>query len=280
MSRLQKYIQIKKDPTMATLKYFEQIESMAKNIIEKHVDNSIEQTKEKFEKDLKTFVLEIKKELNPLVKQLVGEIKQYVHSHPELFKGESIKGKDGKTPSKDELEQIIKPLIPKPLKGENGKTPIAELDYPSERQIKQMMEKMFSNITIDYKKTTQEILKKIKIPTYNEIARGIESLPKKEKLDYHKGLKNTPTETSNNSNQPTFRGGGMGNVETQSTNLSSSTTTINLLHNISSNGKAIWFNYQGQQQQLGVHFTVSGKTITLLFTPDDNTVADIIYIRK
>ena len=33
------------------------------------------------------------------------------------------KGEDGKTPSKSELETIIKPLIPAPLKGKDGETP-------------------------------------------------------------------------------------------------------------------------------------------------------------
>lgn len=74
-------------------------------------------------------------------------------------------------------------------------------------------------------------------------------------------------------------GGGMGNVVTQSTAINSVTTNINLESNVASKGKAIWFNYQGQQQAYGTHFTVSGKIITLLFTPDDNTYADIIYIR-
>ena len=74
-------------------------------------------------------------------------------------------------------------------------------------------------------------------------------------------------------------GGGMGNAVTQTTALTSGTTTVTLASNVASNGKAIWFNYQGQQQAYGTHFTVSGKTITLLFTPDDNTYADIIYIR-
>lgn len=74
-------------------------------------------------------------------------------------------------------------------------------------------------------------------------------------------------------------GGGMGNAVTQTTALTSGTTTITLTSRVASNGKAIWFNYQGQQQAYGTHFTVSGNTITLLFTPDDNTFADIIYIR-
>lgn len=74
-------------------------------------------------------------------------------------------------------------------------------------------------------------------------------------------------------------GGGMGNAITQSTAISSATTTITLESRVASNGKAIWLNYQGQQQAYGVNFTVSGKVVTLLFTPSDNTYADIIYIR-
>ena len=75
------------------------------------------------------------------------------------------------------------------------------------------------------------------------------------------------------------KSGGMGNIVTQSTAISSATTTITLTDRVASNGKAIWFNYQGQQQAYGTHFTVSGRVITLLFTPADDTYADIIYIR-
>ncbi len=75
-------------------------------------------------------------------------------------------------------------------------------------------------------------------------------------------------------------GGGMGNVVTQSTSVSSATTTITLSNKVASGGKAIWLNYNGQQQAYSVHFTVSGKTISLLFTPQDGTFVDIIYIRS
>jgi|GEM_PF-6856629 len=283
MKRLDQYLQIKKDPAFATLLYLEQLKSVANEIVMKAFEQKTQEIINKFVKERDEAIKAVKKEINPLIKEAVNSVKEYVYEHPELFKGEkgeSIKGEDGKVPTIEELTEIIKSQIPPPEKGEDGKTPIEGLDYPSERQIKEMIENMFSTITVDYKKTVNELLPKLKIPTFDEIARGIESLPEQKKLDYRTGLKNTPNETSSNTNNTTFRSGGMGNVETQSTNLSSATTTINLVHNIASNGKAIWFNYQGQQQQLGVHFTVSGKIITLLFTPDDNTVADIIYIRK
>lgn len=74
-------------------------------------------------------------------------------------------------------------------------------------------------------------------------------------------------------------GGGMSNVMNQSFSVSSATTSITLNSRVGSNGRAIWLNYQGQQQAYNTHFTVSGQQVSLLFTPDDNTFIDVIYIR-
>ena len=76
------------------------------------------------------------------------------------------------------------------------------------------------------------------------------------------------------------KGGGMGNIMTQSFAVSSATTSITLSNGVASGGKALWFNYQGQQQQWGVHFTsTGGANIPLLFTPADGTYIDVIFIR-
>jgi len=74
-------------------------------------------------------------------------------------------------------------------------------------------------------------------------------------------------------------GGGMGAIMTQSFSVGSGTTSITLSNGVASGGKAIWLNYNGQQQQWGVHFTSTGANIPLLFTPADNTYIDVIYIR-
>lgn len=74
-------------------------------------------------------------------------------------------------------------------------------------------------------------------------------------------------------------GGGMGNVQHETKAVSSATTSVNTTYNIGGGGYALWAYYQGQLIMRGVHYTVSGKTISLLFTPDDNTNIDIIYIR-
>lgn len=73
-------------------------------------------------------------------------------------------------------------------------------------------------------------------------------------------------------------GGGMGNVVHQSTAVSSATTSVSLQHRVAGSS-AIWIAYQGQTLALGTHYTVSGKDIDLLFTPDDSTALDITYIR-
>jgi hypothetical protein len=75
-------------------------------------------------------------------------------------------------------------------------------------------------------------------------------------------------------------GGGMGNTVHEVKDISSATTTISLLSHIAGNGTAIFgARYQGQVLDLGVHYTVSGKTITLLFTPEDATKFSISYVR-
>lgn len=74
-------------------------------------------------------------------------------------------------------------------------------------------------------------------------------------------------------------GGGMGNIQHESKAVSSATTSVNTTYTIGGNGFAIWAYYQGQLIMRGEHYTVSGKTISLLFTPEDNTNLDVIYIR-
>jgi len=74
--------------------------------------------------------------------------------------------------------------------------------------------------------------------------------------------------------------GGMGNVVPETFSVSSATTSITLANGVASNGRAIWLNYQGQQQAYGTHFTVLNNVVTLLFTPDDSTFIDVIYIRS
>lgn len=76
-------------------------------------------------------------------------------------------------------------------------------------------------------------------------------------------------------------GGGMGNVTHQHTSVSSATTTVSTTSKIGGGGFALWVFYNGQMIARGTDYTVGGdlKTLTLLFTPQDSTVLDIIYMR-
>lgn len=78
--------------------------------------------------------------------------------------------------------------------------------------------------------------------------------------------------------QKTQSGGGMGNVQHESKIVTPSTTSVNTTYTVAGGGYAIWAYYQGQLIMRGIHYTVSGKTINLLFTPEDGTL-DVIYFR-
>ncbi len=94
-------------------------------------------------------------------------------------------------------------------------------------------------------------------------------------------IKRTVTNASKSKKGGGGGGGGMGNAVTGTIPVNSSTTSITLPSKVASNGGAIWLNYQGQQQARDTHFTSNGSTIIpLLFTPDDVTFIDYIYIRK
>lgn len=75
-------------------------------------------------------------------------------------------------------------------------------------------------------------------------------------------------------------GGGMGNVLHETKNVNASTTSVSVTYPIAASGRAVWIYYQGQFLVYGTHYTVSGKTITILATPlVDGTFLDITYIR-
>jgi len=78
----------------------------------------------------------------------------------------------------------------------------------------------------------------------------------------------------------TQSGGGMGKWVHQQFNLTAVTSSITLSNNISAGGTAHLFRYQGQMLAMNVDYTVSGKVVSLLFTPVDGTVFDATYVRS
>lgn len=118
-----------------------------------------------------------------------------------------------------------------------------------------------------------------------EIADKLNTLDEKVEMGVIKGLKKTLVDLSNvirdRKGGGSGGGGGMGNVVHQSFAVTSATTSITLSNNVAGNGYAIWAYYNGQFIVRGTAYTVSGKTLSLLFTPSDSpsSFIDVIYIR-
>lgn len=75
-------------------------------------------------------------------------------------------------------------------------------------------------------------------------------------------------------------GGGMGNTIHESISVNASSTYIETSNNIAANGFAIWAYYQGELIARGSAYNMIGpRRLNLLFTPENNTVIDVIYIR-
>jgi len=204
------------------------------------------------------------------------------------------------------IEELTKDLTPQNLKGEKGNPgprgfpgkfvvgkpgPIGKPGpagpKPTRQEIMDLLEPMVAKIKDGETPSDSRLLKLFKpyIPTKEKLLGLIKPLINAFEEKFDKKLSEFMADVrrllrERKGGGGASSGGGMGNIITQSTAISSATTTISLDYNVASDGKAIWFNYQGQQQAYGTHFTVSGKTITLLFTPSDSTFADIIYIRR
>jgi hypothetical protein len=73
-------------------------------------------------------------------------------------------------------------------------------------------------------------------------------------------------------------GGGMGTPVKVAFEGDGSTTVFTLPAVPSGEGMALWVHYQGQWLQPTTHYTVSGRTLTLTFTPDDDTYIEGILI--
>lgn len=74
-------------------------------------------------------------------------------------------------------------------------------------------------------------------------------------------------------------GGGLGLPVSQSFTGNGVLTSFTLSSRVSANGKAIWVYYNGQWLVNNTHYTVSGSTLSLTFTPEADTTVDVLFIR-
>lgn len=209
-----------------------------------------------------------------------------------LQKIESLKGEtgesgiDGKDADEQFIIQEIAKLIPPPIKGDKGD--IGDTPQIDEKAlISAILAQIKLPESVDKGEVIADVLNRLPQPKDGEDGSpdtGVQIVKKVNDLEI------TPSkqiDASHIKNLAKFfpkkkgggGGGGMGNLVSESFAVSGATTTITLAKKVGLGGNAIWAYYNGQYLVPNTGFSVSGKTMTLLFTPIANTFIDVLYIR-
>lgn len=201
-----------------------------------------------------------------------------------------------------ELETRLNSYAPIPgEKGENGSDYIiTEQDYKQIAQLVEVpvVEKVIEKTETVIREIPGETIREIvrEMPTVTEVVREVALTDSGEKIaeklnattesvdmSVIKGLRDVVEKIKREVSKKTSGGGGgMGNIQHETKNTSSATTTVTTNYPISNGGYGIiGAYYQSAFIVRGEHYTVGGdrKTLTLLFTPEDNTKIDLVYVR-
>lgn len=245
MSKLRRYIEIKNDPTKALILAIENAENTARNMVKmtEEARNALDSTLRIIRGDFEARIDELSKELERAIARVekgdTGERGEKGVKGDTGSRGErGERGEKGETGAKGE-------------KGDNGMTPVAGVDFPDSKEFEQMIAKLTPKPK-DLKPLLDKELKKFKIPNARKIARAIEALPEKEKLDYYKGLKNQPNIPSGQK----LGGGGGTTVVTITGTIDDSNTSFVA----DSVPKVVCVN--GANYRNGKGVTISGTSIT------------------
>ena len=224
-------------------------------------DTVIEITRKKFKESFDKLKKEVENEVKQQTDLILNDLKNGEDGDdgPPGKKGD--KGDVGDTPTKTFLLSLIRPLIPKlkiskkgdkgdNIKGDKGdKGDNGSPDKPME--IIKKLNTLENVLDVKALKGLKPILK-----TIQDSIRAI-------KMGGGSG----------------GSGGGMGTPIHQSFTCDGVTTSFTLSNNVAASGQAAWIYYQGQFLVNSTHWSISGKTLTLTFTPEDGTVIDVTYIR-
>lgn len=198
----------------------------------------------------------------------------------------------------EEIEEEIERLTKEVKKGDKGDTPKVGIDFEQPKDGEPGKDYILTS------KDKAEIASKIKVPVVEKIIEKTEvikpivtEVAKHETAEQIAGKLNTLTEKvdikvikglekwlkgikENIREKKGGGGGGMGNVVHEQFTGDGVTTSYTLASNIAGNGNAvIGCRYEGQVQFLGDQFTISGRTLTMTFTPVEGTKIEITYIR-
>lgn len=241
---------------------------------------------QRFEQEYKERADSLKEEFSQKLEEMQREATETFQSIKQIQKGDKgesgrdgigIDGKDGATPTREELIALIQPLIPK----------IKDGHTPTREEMAEMMKPLLPNEYL----IMEKVLTQIKLPE-SPTAEAIADLvleklkDKKFTVEEIEGLQNILNTLNRNIAELKGRklqggggGGGMSEPQHEQFACNGVLTSFTLGYKVAY-GKAILGFYQGQQISLTTHYTVSGNVITTTFVPDDGTTVEFIYWRK
>lgn len=148
------------------------------------------------------------REQSALLKEILATslVKDRLYETKEV-KVEFLKGEKGDTPTKGELLTLIEPLIPAPLKGKDGRTPVKGMDYfdgkdghtPTRKELVSLIEPLLPSVVeanmpepMAPIHTTQVIKEELTVTEQlvKDIIKVMHTLPETDKLEVSKGIRN------------------------------------------------------------------------------------------
>lgn len=190
--KTRRYLAMKRDPSGSVSAFMESMEATAEAI----ALDTVEKVVGKHSAELKkTLDKETKKELDKLparTKELEAEFRRMVRAKIESLP--QIKGAPGA------------PGDP----GDDGRTPVEDVDYLSRASsmsyVATLVTAAFERMKKEgmTRKAMEKAIEEAFVP--RKIARSLEALAPAEKLDYHRGLKNQPSEVTDSKKHTLHRG--------------------------------------------------------------------------
>lgn len=196
-------------------------------------------------------------------------------------KGDTIVGPPGPEVnySEEELRRILAPIIPPPIKGDDGYTPIKGKDYFDG-------EKGKDGKSIVGEPGKDGLPGKDGSPDRpNEIIEKINKAKEKINLSMVRGLIEELKEIKQAIRERVKGGGGGGGgsgnwvPEVPAGAVNDVNVTFTLTSNVASGGKASFVLLNGQVQRYTTHYTIAGKTITFTTAPETGDSVFVIYQR-
>lgn len=205
----------------------------------------------------------VSKVITDITPEIVREAKKVLNQELTELRGKVFKGEEGKQGKQGKKGDSY-------ILTNRDKDEIAsKIDVPIVEKITEKIEVLKPVVT---EKAIYEPAKKI--------AEKLNTLEEEVEIKVIKGLETRLRGLKESIRENSSRGGGMGNVVHEQFTGDNSTTQFTLLSEVAGNGNAvIGCRYEGQMQYLGDQFTISGRTLTMTFTPVLGTKIEITYIR-